>query len=500
MNSQDKPPPTFREHPWRISYRTSSLTPDGKPLNILQDFYLPALRRAVAYNRVAGYFRSTSLAAASQGFSAFVTNRGQARLIVGADLVPQDVQTILEYYEQSSVGAAPEADPLARILDQELGGDPEAWPEQVKNGVQLLAYLLAEGHLEIRVAFRVNAKTGEALPFDSLEDGYVHMKWGLFRDREGSRLYISGSLNESRQALTLNAENIDVHCDWKGETDRLRVEEAEQEFESLWADENPSLRVLTLPEAVKKRLIKMAEGVSRPVEIDGTSDVPLQVAPPSALEWLRFALIKDGPRLPGGIFVGMETAPVKPWPHQEVVARRVIATWPFSYLLCDEVGLGKTIEAGLIIRSLYLSGLIKRVLIAAPASLTKQWQREMATKFLLPFARTTGGAHPTHEYLLPLEYQETSGSLFSPELNILSTGLLTRQDREADLAATGNFDLTLVDEAHYIRRQNPTQGTRAEPRFTKLHAPSPSTSVPRAPPCSWLRPPPCSWTPSRSLI
>jgi hypothetical protein len=141
MNSQDKPQPTFRDHPWRISYRTSTLTPDGKPLNILHDFYLAALRRAVAYDRVAGYFRSTSLAAASQGFSAFVANQGKARLIVGADLVPQDVQAILEHHKQQSDGPSLGAGPLEEILDQELG-DPGEWPEPVKNGVQLLAYLL----------------------------------------------------------------------------------------------------------------------------------------------------------------------------------------------------------------------------------------------------------------------------------------------------------------------------------------------------------------------
>ena len=468
MNTEAKPQTTFRDHPWRISYRTSSLTPDGKPLNILHDFYLPALRQAVAYDRVAGYFRSSSLAAASQGFSGFAANQGQARLIVGADLSPDDVQIILEHHRQEAGAAAPGSDPLEEILNQELDA-PETWTEPVKNGMQLLAYFLAQGCLEIKVAFRVHAETGEALAFESVSDGYVHMKWALFRDRKGNRLYISGSLNESKQALTLNAENIDVHCDWQGETDRLRVEEAQQEFESLWADANPSLRVLSLPEAVHLRLLTMAQGVRRPLEIDGASDIPLEVAPPSTLEWLRFALIKAGPRLPGGRFVGLETTPVKPWPHQEVVARRVIATWPLSYLLCDEVGLGKTIEAGLIIRSLHLSGLMPRVLIAAPASLTRQWQREMATKFLLPFARSTGGAQPTHGYLLPSEYQETSGSLFSPDLNILSTGLLTRPDREADLAGTGNFDLTLIDEAHYARRQNPTQGTRAEPRFGRLY-------------------------------
>ncbi len=95
------------------------------------------------------------------------------------------------------------------------------------------------------------------------------------------------------------------------------------------------------------------------IEIDGTNAVVPLVEPPSPTECLRFALIKDGPRLPGGRYVGMETAPVKPWPHQEVAARRLIKTWPYNYLLCDEVGLGKTIEAGLAIRSLYLSGMVR---------------------------------------------------------------------------------------------------------------------------------------------
>jgi len=468
MSSQDRQPPTFQDYPWRISYRTSSLGQDGKSINILHDFYLPVLRHAVAYDRVAGYFRSTSLAAASQGFSAFVANQGKARLIVGADLAEEDVRAILAFHQVKNGDLAPVHDPLESSLTAELG-DPGAWPDTVQNGVQLLAYFLAAGNLEIRVAFRVHAQTGEPLPFGALNDGYVHMKWGLLRDREDNRIYISGSLNESKTALTLNAENIDVHCDWKGETDLLRVEEAEKEFDSLWEDQNPSLRVLTLPEAVKKHLIKVAEGLSRPVEIDGTSEAPLQIPPPSGRELLSFHLIKDGPRLPGGRFVGMETAPVKPWPHQEVVARRVIATWPFSYLLCDEVGLGKTIEAGLIIRSLYLSGLIKRVLIAAPASLTKQWQREMTSRFLLPFARSLGGTQPIHEYLLPIEHQQSSPSLFSPDLNIVSTGLLTRLDREPDLQSARNFDLTLVDEAHYARRKNPTLGTKVEPQFGRLH-------------------------------
>ncbi|MDM8552141.1 SNF2-related protein, partial [Desulfobacterales bacterium HSG2] len=449
----------YKGYPWRISYRTSSGIYKGRPVNILHDFYIPALRRSVRYDRVAGYFRSTSLAAASQGFSAFFANKGKARFIVGADLAPEDVSAILSTVPNSK---------FETVLNAELD-QSDRWPDNVRNGVRLMGNLIRSGILEIRVAFRVHAETGESLTVDSATDGYVHEKWGIFTDAPGNRIYISGSLNESRTALTLNAENIDVHCDWKGESERLRTDEAEEEFEILWNNQNPALRILTLPQAVNKRLVRIADGIRRPVEIDGTSAAPLKVTPPSPLELLRFALIKDAPRLPGGRFVGMETAAVTPWPHQDIVARRLISTWPFSYLLCDEVGLGKTIEAGLVIRSLHLSGIIKRVLIAAPASLTEQWQREMADKFLLPFGRALGGVQPRHEFLLPRKYRASSQSLYSPDLTIISTGLLVRPERLMDLKHAEDFDLILVDEAHYARQTNAAQGYRAAPKFNKLY-------------------------------
>ncbi len=76
----------FQDRNWRLTYKTSSPGPDGKPLNILHDFYIPVLKLSVQYDRVAGYFRSSSLAVASQGFSAFSAACGKMRMIVGADM------------------------------------------------------------------------------------------------------------------------------------------------------------------------------------------------------------------------------------------------------------------------------------------------------------------------------------------------------------------------------------------------------------------------------
>ena len=54
-------------------------------------------------------------------------------------------------------------------------------------------------------------------------------------------------------------------------------------------------------------------------------------------------------------------------------------------ILADEVGLGKTVEAGLILKEYAIRGLVRRVLILTPASLTSQWREEMESKFALPF-------------------------------------------------------------------------------------------------------------------
>jgi superfamily II DNA or RNA helicase len=441
---------------WRLSYKTSSTLINEQPVNILHDFYIPALRRSVRYDRVAGYFRSSSLAAASMGFSAFVGRKGRMRLIVGADLDPQDIKAIL----------AGDSQRLAAELSKELN-NPETWPQAVQHGVTLLAWMVAQGYLEVQVAFRLHRKSGEPLAFDSIEDGYVHEKWLLFYDEWNHRLYGTGSLNESKNALIRNAENIDIHCDWWGERERRRIDEAAEAFENLWRNQVPHLPVMPLPEAIHRRFIQLAEEVDDPVEMDGTGATPRKVSSPSALERLQFALLRDGPRLPGGRLVGMETAPVEPWPHQEVVVRRLVETWPYSYLLCDEVGLGKTIEAGLAFRSLHLSGMAKRILIAPPASLTQQWQRQMASKMLLSFARVKTGPGTRHHYIFPDEEERAADSIYQPDRVIVSRDLLAR--RREELRDCDSFDIALVDEAHAARRKNPGRGVDAHPDYGNLY-------------------------------
>jgi SNF2 family DNA or RNA helicase len=75
--------------------------------------------------------------------------------------------------------------------------------------------------------------------------------------------------------------------------------------------------------------------------------------------------------------------PLQPFPHQTQVWQRAVAAFPQPFLFCDEVGLGKTIEAGLVLRTLILRGVLNRVLLIAPRSLIRQWMEELREKFAL---------------------------------------------------------------------------------------------------------------------
>lgn len=71
-------------------------------------------------------------------------------------------------------------------------------------------------------------------------------------------------------------------------------------------------------------------------------------------------------------------------PHQLWVCRQVTRTWPFRWLVADDVGLGKTIEAGLIMMPLIASQRVRRLLVLAPAKLVPQWQQRLIEMFDIP--------------------------------------------------------------------------------------------------------------------
>ncbi len=146
--------------------------------------------------------------------------------------------------------------------------------------------------------------------------------------------------------------------------------------------------------------------------------------------------------------------------HQVGVLHRVATSYPHRFLLADEVGLGKTIEAGLILKELKARGMARRTLVLAPSGIVSQWQFELKTKFNETFAqldkRTVPGLEATHP-------GENVWTLYDNV--ITSTSYACWTDRRAKEIALADWDMVIVDEAHHARR---TLGNLAGTRFYRL--------------------------------
>lgn len=127
-------------------------------------------------------------------------------------------------------------------------------------------------------------------------------------------------------------------------------------------------------------------------------------------------------------------------------------------LIADEVGLGKTITAGLFLRQAWLSGLAKRVLILMPRSLLTQWQAELYEKFNLNVPIYDGQKlvwKETHGWQGPTERRVDRQEWHKEPFVLASSHLMRRRERSADLLQAQDWDLVVLDEAHHARRKSP---------------------------------------------
>jgi hypothetical protein len=119
--------------------------------------------------------------------------------------------------------------------------------------------------------------------------------------------------------------------------------------------------------------------------------------------------------------------------HQEETARKVLTVFLGRALLADEVGLGKTIEAGLVLSEYLLRGRVRRALVLAPPTLVGQWREELASKFAI---ETCGTDDPT-----PWDRDGV----------VVASLATVRSERHRDAVIARPWDLVIVDEAHTLK-------------------------------------------------
>lgn len=433
------------DHHWLLKY-----TPDDG--NLVRLFYVPALEDAVRYDRLTGYFTADALALAARGIEGLVRNEGHMRLVVGCTLNSPEVEAIER------------GEKLRDLIERRLTTIPLTPPDVDATGaLELLAWLIARGILDIKVA----------VPCDhhgrpTAESAIFHEKSGIIEDRTGDRIAWTGSLNETRAGWSANWETINVYQSWGADAQRVDMEE--DNFARIWAGKSPHVITLDLPSALRDDLLRfMPDGdIPRRLKHSGAAAVdithpdspPVEPKHPPLVDTRRmvWGFIRHAAELPhGGDRVGETTCAVTPWPHQVRAFERLYEHWPPKLLIADEVGLGKTIQAGLLLRQAWLAGRAKRILILAPKAVLPQWQLELREKFNLNWP-IYDGQKLTWSSCPGMRGQEVrlvSRQTWHQEpVVIASSQLMRRQDRATELLEQAEpWDLIILDEAHHARRK-----------------------------------------------
>ena len=189
--------------------------------NVAKEFYVPLLSQAISYKRAVGFFSSTALVSMTKGIAGLVKNGGKIQLIASPYLSDEDIEAIRAGYSRRQI--------INKAL---LKGLKEPANEYQQDRLNLLANLIADGILDIRIAITEN----------NSYIGMYHEKMGIIEDSDGNKVAFAGSMNETLTAQKYSYETIDVFTSWSDDRDRVEIKECS--FAAIWANNEPNLRTM----------------------------------------------------------------------------------------------------------------------------------------------------------------------------------------------------------------------------------------------------------------
>jgi SNF2 family DNA or RNA helicase len=128
------------------------------------------------------------------------------------------------------------------------------------------------------------------------------------------------------------------------------------------------------------------------------------------------------------------------WYQLETV-RKVLKQFRGRVLLADEVGLGKTIEAGMVLKEYMMRGMVERVLILTPATMVGQWLEEMVTKFDIQFA----SSYDSLARINPAAFWE--------QPRVIASIATARRPEHSQILNRQVYDMVIADEAHHLKNR-----------------------------------------------
>ena len=202
---------------------------------IVLDFYIPCLEKAVRYKRAVGFFSSNILLQISKGLGAFADNGGRMQLLVSPKLEKADYDAIKKGYDIKDYVS----DKIVENFDFNADFD------QRDDRFSMLSYMISSGLLDIKIV---------ALE-ENNDSAMFHKKVGILEDSDGNYIAFSGSGNETYNGYNQNDEDFEVFCSWTSDENESRCSMKEMEFDRIWKGQQKGLITIPFPQVIKDKLL-----------------------------------------------------------------------------------------------------------------------------------------------------------------------------------------------------------------------------------------------------
>lgn len=356
------------------------------------EFLAQRLKGAVAYRRIAGYFRSSIFELVGEE----VGDIPDVRIVCNSELDIADIRVSQAAREAALKETWNSVSPATEAL-------------LYRDKYRKLYSLLQKGNVQIRV-----------VPKDKV---FLHGKAGVIERADGTKTSFMGSINESKSAFAQNYEIL-----WE-DTSTEAVAWVDEEFDALWAESYP------LPDAIIEEVERIARRHEVRFEDLAPSEVPAAALVESPL-YRAGEMLQPWQRAFVSIFLQ----------HRETYGKARL-------LLADEVGVGKTLSmaGSALVAALLGDG---KVLILCPSTLTFQWQTELKDKLGIPSAVWLSNKkcwQDEHGHIIK-NNQGAAGIRRCPSMiAIVSQGLIFHRAGECDELMSLTYGTVILDEGHKAR-------------------------------------------------
>ena len=310
--------------------------------DLVHDFYNPILSESSRYDRITGFFSPRVLALASKGFSRFLHDGGSIRIITSIEVSSELYKAIKDLDEEELYDALSSADALSQVDIYQLEDELE------RNYLKLFVALMKSGVVQLKVAI-----------IEKEDGGIFHQKIGIVKDENGDGISFSGSVNETLGGWVKNIEEYKVFTSWDIATSVFYQHDVAA-FEKYWNNSDKSVKLLTINDAIRRRLIKVSED----------EDINKLRGRIKHLEDDDDNISTDGTSDSGRTLFAYQEDAIEHWINNDYCSIYEMAT-----------GTGKTFTSiNAIKRFRDNNGYLHAVIVVPYSTLVLQWQNELQTE------------------------------------------------------------------------------------------------------------------------